>query len=72
MEGVEGIMIQFGDSKNDELKGVNLLRIEIGRLTLAIWRVPVYSKFEFYNGKYCFSIHWRYFYFGVDKQYGDE
>ena len=61
-------MILFGDSKDDELKGVNLLRIELGNLTLAIWKVPIYSRFEFYNGKYCFSISWKYFYFGFDKQ----
>jgi len=61
-------MIQIGDSKDDELKGVNLLRIELGNLTLAIWKVPIYSRFEFYNGKYCFSISWKYFYFGFDKQ----
>jgi hypothetical protein len=67
MEGVE-IMIQIGDSKDDELKGVNLLRIELGNLTLAIWKVLIYSRFEFYNGKYCLSISWKYFYFGFDKQ----
>ena len=61
-------MIQIGDSKDDELKGVNLLRIELGNLTLAIWKVLIYSRFEFYNGKYCFSISWKYFYFGFDKQ----
>ena len=60
-------MVQFGDDKNDELKGVNLFRLEIANLTLAIWKVPVHSKFNYHNGKYCFSISWKYFYFGVEK-----
>jgi hypothetical protein len=63
-------MIQIGDSRNDELKGVNLLRLEVGKVTLAIWKVAVYSKFEIYNGKYCFSIEWKYFYFGIRRRSG--
>jgi len=60
-------MIQFGDDKNDELKNVNLFRLEIGSLTLAIWKVPVYGNLDIYNGKY-FSISWKYFYLGISKQ----
>ena len=61
-------MIQFGDYKNDEIKGINLLRVEIGKVTLSILKVELYhSKFKIYNGKYCFSIQWKYFYFGIDK-----
>ena len=33
-------MIQIGDDKNDELKDVDLFRLEIGSLTLSIWKVP--------------------------------
>jgi len=61
-------MIQFGDDKNDELKNVNLFRLEIGSLTLAIWKVPVYGNLDIYNGKHCFSISWKYFYLGISKQ----
>ena len=60
-------MIQIGDYKDDEIKGLNLLRIEIGRVTLSVCLLPIYSGFEIYNGKYCFEIQWKYFYFGVEK-----
>jgi hypothetical protein len=61
-------MIQFGDSSNDEIKGVNLFSLEIGKVSLSIYKIAVYSKFEIYNGEYCFSIPWKYFYFGINKQ----
>ena len=61
-------MIQIGDDEDDELKDVNLFRFEIGSLTLSIWKVPVYGNLDIYNGKYCLSISWKYFYFGVSKQ----
>ena len=60
-------MIQIGDGKNDELKSVNLFRLEVRSLTLAICKVAVYGNFEIYNGEYCFSISWKYFYFGIEK-----
>ena len=62
------MMIQFGDYKDCELKGVNLFTLEIGKISLSIYKLPVFKKFEVYNGKYCFIVQGKYFYFRISKQ----
>lgn len=61
-------MIQFGDYKNCELKGVNLFTLEFWKISLSIYKLPIFEKFEVYNGKYCFIIQDKYFYFKISKQ----
>ena len=62
-------MIEIGDSKKcADLKGINLFRFESQKVTLSILKVAAYSSFKICNNQYCFSIMWKYFYFGISKQ----